>query len=106
MSETKKEKIIKKIKTRLRRNFNALSQVANCWILWGYEDESCSSRFYRWSKKDGVFWKIPAKVVDTFLFWDKIKKDGVIIGHCEKSYHNEVARSGVPFDLRGKKCAK
>lgn len=99
MSETIKEKLTQKIKIRLRRNFNAFSQLANCWLLFGYEDESCSSRFYRWSKKGGL-WKIPCLVTDTLFFWDTEEKDGFTIGHCEKSYNNEVARSGVPFDLR------
>ena len=99
MHETAKEKIVRKIKIRLRRNFNAFSQLANCWLLFGYEDESCSSRFYRWSKKGGL-WKIPCLVTDTLFFWDTEEKDGIKAKHCEKSHINETMRLGVPFELR------
>lgn len=95
-----KQELLQKVKSRTIRNLNAVSQLLNCWLLFGYEDESCSCHCYRWSKKGGKLWKIPAKIVDTLLFFDKTEKDGKIIGHCEKSYINEVARSGVPFDLR------
>ena len=83
-----------------KRILLALDQVANT-LLNGYEDESLSSRFYRWSLKDGLLWKIPAKIVDTVLFFDTAKdEDGKIMHHCEKSFENELKRTGLPVTMR------
>ena len=84
----------------VKRILIALDQVANT-LLNGYEDESLSSRFYRWSLKDGLLWKIPAKIVDTVLFFDTAKdEDGKIMHHCEKSFENELKRTGLPVTMR------
>lgn len=83
-----------------KRILIAFDQVANT-VFRGYEDESLSSRFYRWSLKDGLHWKIPAAVVDTVLFFDTAKnEDGNTIRHCEKSYENELKRTGLPVSMR------
>ena len=83
-----------------KRILIALDQVANT-LLNGYEDESLSSRFYRWSLKDGLLWKIPAKIVDTVLFCDTAKdEDGKVMKHCEKSFENELKRTGLPVTMR------
>lgn len=84
----------------LKRILVALDQTANA-LLNGYEDESLSSRFYRWSLKKGFLWKIPARLVDTLLFFDKAAdEDGRILKHCEKSFENELKRTGFPVKMR------
>lgn len=84
----------------VKRVLVALDQTANA-LLNGYEDESLSSRFYRWSLKKGILWKIPAILVDAFLFFDKAQdEDGRILRHCEKSFENELKRTGFPVKMR------
>lgn len=84
----------------VKRILIAFDQLANT-LIHGYEDESLSSRFYRWSLKTGKLWKIPAIIVDTLLFFDKGKDlDGTIIHHCEKAFQNELKRTGLPHIMR------
>ncbi len=100
------KKIIKTALTKtwryVKRVLIWLDQGVNVVFLGGYEDESMSSRFYRWSKKEGKLWKIPATIVNTIFFFDYIKDDEKKILHCEKSYQNEYKRTGCPVELRGK----
>lgn len=96
----KAEKGLSSLWDYAKRILIALDQAANT-LLNGYEDESLSSRFYRWSLKDGLLWKIPAKIVDTVLFFDKTAdEDGKTLHHCEKSFENELKRTGLPIIMR------
>lgn len=84
----------------VKRVLIACDQVANT-LLRGYEDENLSSHFYRWSLKDGVLWKIPACIVNTFLFFDyRLDEDGKKMFHCEKAFDNELRRTGLPAGMR------
>lgn len=86
---------------RAKRLLICFDQFLNVLLLNGREDETLSSRFYRWSLKDGWLWKLPAKIVDTVLFFDTAKdEDGRIMKHCEKSYLNEINRTGLPVEMR------
>lgn len=85
---------------RAKRLLVCFDQFLNVLILNGREDETLSSRFYRWSLKDGWLWKLPAKIVDTLFFFD-CRKDGKrTIKHCEKSYLNEINRTGLPVEMQ------
>ena len=88
----------------VKRIFLWLDQGINVVFLAGYEDESMSSRFYRWSKKEGKLWKIPALVVNTLFFFDYKIVNGHKQLHCEKAHYKEIARTGLPHSMR--KCLK
>ena len=66
----------------------AIDQLLNT-LLFGWADETLSSRCWRWSLK-GRDW--PRKLVDTLLFFDK--------EHCKTSYESEVLRRQCPVELR------
>ena len=85
---------------RAKRLLVCFDQFLNVLILNGREDESLSSRFYRWSRKDGWLWKLPAKIVDTLFFFDYVQDGNRKIRHCEKSYLNEINRTGLPVEMR------
>ena len=85
---------------RAKRLLICFDQFLNVLILNGREDESLSSRFYRWSRKDGFLWKLPAKITDTLFFFDYVWDGGRKITHCEKSYLNEINRTGLPAEMR------
>lgn len=88
------------LRDRAKRLLICFDQFLNVLLLNGREDETLSSRFYRWSLKDGIWWKLPAKIVDTLFFFD-CRKDGIrTIKHCEKSYLNEINRTGLPAEMR------
>lgn len=85
---------------RAKRLLVCFEQFLNVLILNGREDETLSSRFYRWSLKDGIWWKLPAKIVDTLFFFDYVQDGNRKIRHCEKSYLNEINRTGLPVEMR------
>lgn len=85
---------------RIKRLLICLDQFLNVLILNGREDESLSSRFYRWSRKDGFFWKLPARITDTLFFFDYKTEENRKILHCEKAYLNEINRTGLPAEMR------
>lgn len=85
---------------RLKRLLICFDQFLNVLILNGREDETLSSRFYRWGKKDGIFWKFPVKITDTLFFFDYETDKNRKVRHCEKSYLREMQRQGFPLEMR------
>lgn len=72
----------------------ALDQLANA-LLWGYVDETLSSRAYRSSQlveRPKRRWKAAEWVIDKLFFWDK--ENGA--GHCQLAYLGELARTQFP----------
>lgn len=85
---------------RAKRLLVCFDQFLNVLILNGREDESLSSRFYRWSKRGGFWHALPAKITDTLFFFDVAEENGRTIRHCEKSYRNEMKRTGFPLEMQ------
>ena len=92
--------LLKKFWAYIKRILIWLDQGINIIFLAGYEDESMSSRFYRWSTKKGILWKLPALFINVLFFFDFKKEGNKKILHCEKSYQNELARTGLPYTMR------
>ena len=74
-----------------RRVVIALDQTLNAYFR-GYEDETLSSRSFRWDKDGKRSW--PRKLIDKvfLLFGDK--------DHCRESYENERKGRGLPPEMR------
>lgn len=85
---------------RAKRLLVCFDQFLNVLLLNGREDETLSSRFYRWGRKGGFWRGLPEKIADTLFFFDYEKENGRKIGHCEKSYRNEVKRTGFPLEMQ------
>lgn len=70
----------------------AIDQLANA-ILWGYADETLSSRAYRHAeiKKDRRW---PMVIIDHLFFWQD--------QHCKQAYESELERSQLPPSMRDK----
>lgn len=85
---------------RAKRLLVCFDQFLNVLILNGREDETLSSRFYRWGRKSGFWHSLPEKIADTLLFFDYGEENGRKIGHCEKSFRNELKRTGFPLEMR------
>jgi len=71
-----------------------LDQLANV-LLWGYVDETLSSRAYRsaqMAERPKKRWRLAEKVINSIFFWDRNGK----VGHCELAYLGELARTQFP----------
>ncbi|WP_417539573.1 hypothetical protein [Marinobacter sp.] len=71
----------------------ALDQLANA-ALWGYVDETLSSRCYRCRAKPR--WAIARRIVDAAFFWDRAQAGDRVMRHCEMSYYAELLREHLP----------
>lgn len=95
--------VCESIYKRVKRTLVCFDQLLNVVIFNGYEDETLSARFYRWTEKGGTLWKLPALVVDAVFFFDYIyDASGKKIKHCEKSFIREANRHGFPDDYKTK----
>nr|WP_294508966.1 pseudouridine synthase [uncultured Bilophila sp.] len=74
-----------------KRILIAADQLVNA-VLGGYTDECLSSRCWWWERDGKRAW--PRKTVD-FLF--RLVGD---MGHCKRSYENEVAGKQRPPEMR------
>lgn len=88
--------------TRIKRVLICIDQLINVLVFNGYEDETLSARFHRWSKKDRFLWMLPSVVVDTVFFFDYFYEGTKKIKHCEKSFIREANRHGFPDDYKTK----
>lgn len=68
----------------------ALDQLANT-LLWGYVDETLSSRAYRCREKKWR-WRIAEWVINK-IFWLDRQGD---IRHCQMAYYAELVREHLP----------
>lgn len=71
----------------------ALDQLGNA-LLFGWPDETLSSRAYRMAKSGKRSW--PRRLIDTIFFWDKAGQKG----HCELSFESEREGRQLPPELR------
>jgi len=68
----------------------AADQFANA-LLWGYVDETLSSRAFRCRGKKRR-WALAEKIINT-LFWRDRQGD---LRHCQIAYYAEIAREHLP----------
>lgn len=80
------------IKQYLKNIFIWIDQGINTIILFGYPDETLSSRFYRWYRDDK--YKYPMIILDkiAMLLGDK--------NHCYNSYLSEELNRQLPPEFR------
>lgn len=71
----------------------AIDQLLNT-ILWGYPDETLSSRAYRMDGKKAR-WTLARKLIDGIFFWQE--------EHCYQSFLTEKALHQLPIEFRGEK---
>lgn len=69
----------------------ALDQLLNA-LLWGFADETLSSRAYRADRDGRVFGKFFRPVIDTIFFWQD--------RHCYDAYIAEVQRRQYSKNFR------
>lgn len=69
----------------LKHSLIALDQLANAALLFGYPDETISSRAYREE------WRI-YPLIDALFFWDR--------DHCKSSLESEKQSLHLPEDAR------
>ena len=67
----------------------AFDQLVNA-LLWGWPDETLSSRCWRWELMGKHTW--PRKVVDMLFFFDK--------DHCRTSFESERGGRHLPPEAR------
>ena len=80
------------IKQYIKNVFIWIDQGINTIILFGYPDETLSSRFYRWYRDDK--YKYPMIILDkiAILLGDK--------NHCYNSYLSEKLNRQLPPEFR------
>ena len=80
------------IKQYIKNVFIWIDQGINTIILFGYPDETLSSRFYRWYRDDK--YKYPMIILDKIasIFNDK--------NHCYNSYLSEKLNRQLPPEFR------
>ena len=69
----------------------ALDQLLNA-LLFGYADETLSSRAYRADRDSKVFGRLFRPLIDTLFFWQD--------NHCHRAYLEEVNRRQYPKHFR------
>lgn len=69
----------------------ALDQLLNA-LLFGFADETLSSRCYRADRDGKVFGRMFRPVIDTLFFWQE--------RHCHQAYLEEVNRRQYPKHFR------
>lgn len=78
-----------------------LDQLANA-MLWGYNDETLSSRAYRGASAINAKrrWRWARAAIDA-LFWRDRQTfpGGVVIRHCQLAYLGELAHEHLPRDF-------
>ena len=85
------------VQTRGRRSYAlslliAVDQLVNA-MLWGYVDETLSSRAYRCRDRKRR-WAVAERAINT-LFWRDRQGD---MRHCQIAYYVEIAREHMPRD--------
>ena len=80
------------IKQYIKNIFIWIDQGINTVILFGYPDETLSSRFYRWYRDDKC--KYPMIILDKLanIFHDE--------NHCYNSYLSEKLNRQLPPEFR------
>lgn len=68
----------------------AIDQLANA-LLFGFADETLSSRAYRADQKDLIFGKIFRPCIDFIFFFQE--------EHCHQAYLEEIDKRQLPPDL-------
>lgn len=72
----------------------ALDQLANA-LLWGYVDETLSSRAYRSAQlrtPAKLRWRLAERLINTLFWRDRVGE----LRHCQLAYLGELAREHSP----------
>lgn len=77
----------------------AVDQAANA-LLWGYVDETISSRAHRCAQQGKRHWALARAVIDQAFWWDRTAIGDRQIRHCELAYLGELAREHLPSEFR------
>ena len=75
----------------------ALDQFVNA-LLWGYVDETLSSRAYRSAQLRTPAkrrWRLAERLINTLFWRDRVGE----LRHCQLAYLGELAREHLPEDL-------
>lgn len=75
----------------------ALDQLANA-LLWGYVDETLSSRAYRSAQLRTPAkrrWRLAERLINALFWRDRVGE----LRHCQLAYLGELAREHLPEDL-------
>jgi hypothetical protein len=75
----------------------ALDQLANA-MLWGYVDETLSSRAYRSAQLRTPAkrrWRLAERMINTLFWWDR---QGAL-RHCQLAYYGELAGEHLPRSM-------
>ena len=75
----------------------ALDQLANA-LLWGYVDETLSSRAYRSAQLRTPAkrrWRLAERLINALFWRDRVGE----LRHCQLAYLGELAREHLPKDL-------
>ena len=75
----------------------ALDQLVNA-LLWGYVDETLSSRAYRSAQLRTPAkrrWRLAEQLINTLFWRDRVGE----LRHCQLAYLGELAREHLPKDL-------
>ncbi len=75
----------------------ALDQLANA-MLWGYVDETLSSRAYRSAQLRTPAkrrWRLAERLINALFWCDRVGE----LRHCQLAYLGELAREHLPEDL-------
>ncbi len=90
------------IKHWLVQLFIAIDQLLNVLItpfsMSAWADETLSSRAWRMFDKRkpwGLFWR---PFIDALFFWQK--QEPGVKGHCHGAYLKEIAKRGLPPEMR------
>ena len=65
-------------------------------LVWA--DETLSSHAWRWHLYGVRSW--PCRLVDWLFWWDKERRDGRTVRHCELSWESERQGRQLPPELR------
>lgn len=79
----------------------AADQAANA-VLWGYTDETLSSRAFRCSlgPRPKQRWVLARAAIDRLFWWDRQAVGDREIRHCELAFLGELAREHLPGEFR------
>lgn len=81
----------------------AVDQLANA-VLWGFVDETLSSRAYRCSRLELYpkgRWVAAERLIDILFFWDfHLDEGGHKVRHCQRAFLGELSREHLPAEFR------
>lgn len=74
----------------------AFDQFINCFLFFGYADETLSARAFRNSKlNDKYWWSVVEILINWLFFWQRNPS------HCKRAYNAEYEAKHLPREYRG-----